>query len=116
MNNLKKGAIICALVMMISIVPAFALNNTNNTTTDQNSTTTNTAGEHQYGQNTDGSNGNCGTCDGSCDGDQHKYQYGQKNGANGSGNCDQAHKYQYGQNNANAGTENCDGQNCKNTS
>ena len=35
-NNLKKGAIICAVVMMISIVPAFALNDTsNNTTTDQ---------------------------------------------------------------------------------
>ena len=121
MNNLKKGAMICALVMMISIVPAFALNDTaNNTTGDQTSTTT-AENQHQYGQkNAAAGSGNCGTCDGSgdgtctgtCDGDQHKYQYGQKNSDKGTGNCDQQHKY--GQTNGNSGTGNCDGQNCEN--
>lgn len=115
-NNLKKGAIICAVVMMISIVPAFALNDTsNNTTTDQ--TTDQTTAQNQYGQKNAAGNGNCGTCDGSgdgtCDGDQHKYQYGQKNGEAGSGNCDQTHQYQYGQKNGKTGTENCDGANCE---
>jgi hypothetical protein len=38
-------------------------------------------------------------CDGSCDGDQHKYQYGQKNGAKGNPKTViKANKYQYGLN------------------
>ncbi|NYB51083.1 MAG: hypothetical protein HVN35_00750 [Methanobacteriaceae archaeon] len=123
MNNLKKGILICALVMMVSMVPAFALNDTsNNTTGDQISAQTTSQNQHHYGQK-NAASGNCGTCDGSgngscdgtCDGDQHKYQYGQKNSAKGTGNCDQPHKYQYGQKNSNSGNGNCDGQNCKNT-
>ena len=90
------------MVLMISIIPAFALNETNTTNetqdTTQNSTTvtqnqsTSVTGEkcHINCKN----NQNCSNCDG----DQHKYQYGQKNGNAGAnkGNCDEQHKYQYG--------------------
>ena len=114
----KKAALICALVMMISIVPAFALNQTDNsTTTDQ------TKGQNCSGnQNQNKYQGSQGSCDsagencGSCDGDQHQYQYGQKNSASGASNCDQGHQYQYGQGNSNSGTGICDGTNCKKSS
>lgn len=120
MITLRKTAIICALVMMISIIPAFALNQTNNTTGDQvqdanvtgNTTTT------QEQQKNLSKNGNCGAGDkncGTCDGEQHKYRYGQENINSGSGNCDQQQKHQYGQNNGNSGIKNCDGHNCQNS-
>lgn len=101
MNIIRKSALICAMVMMISIVPAFALNDTSNNTTgdqtgasDQTSTAQN---QHKYqcGQNGGAGGDNCGN--GTCDGTQHKY--GQKNGNTGAGNCD--------------GT-NCQGTNCAN--
>ncbi|MBI5459004.1 hypothetical protein [Methanobacterium sp.] len=88
MNKTKKAALICAMVMMISIVPVFALNDTSNNTTDEN-------GQYQYGQdNGNAGSGNCGNCDG-----EHKYMCGQKNGNAGSGNCG-----------------NCQGMNCNNAS
>lgn len=96
MNNLKKGAVIVAMVMMVSLVPVFALNDTaNNTTDNQPITQTN---QNQYGQeNSNAGSGNCGNCDGTCDGNQHRY--GQGNGNAGSGNCD---------------GQNCQGANCAN--
>lgn len=99
------------MVMMASIVPAFALNDTSNNTTDQ-STQTTTQNQHQYGQKTTaGDGGNHGTCDG----DQHKYKYGQENSTTGSENSNHTKNHQYGQENSKVGTGNCDGQNCKNT-
>ena len=88
------------MVMMISIIPAFALNQTDNNTTgvkvqDQTKTQTSTAQkQNQYNQE------KCkvGSVKCACDGDQHKYQRGQKNNANAcAGKCDQKHKYRYGQ-------------------
>lgn len=76
----KKAALICALVMMVSMVPAFALNDTDNstTTTDQS-----------QGQNCNGNHNPCqGSCDSVGDENQNQYQYGQKNCAAGTGNCD----------------------------
>jgi hypothetical protein len=108
----KKAALICALVMMVSLVPAFALNETDNTTTTDQSQAQNGTGnqnQHKCQGSCDSAGENCG----SCDGDQHKYQYGQKNCESGSANCDQGH--QYGQGNGNASAENCDGTNCKKT-
>ncbi|MDY9923653.1 hypothetical protein [Methanobacterium sp.] len=113
----KKAALICALVMLISVVPAFALNETNTTTTDQTQDQNCTGNQDQdRNQSKQGSCDSAGENCGSCDGDQHKYQYGQGNSASGTSNGDQSHQYQYGQGNGNAGTENCDGTNCKNTS
>ncbi|WP_321423350.1 hypothetical protein [uncultured Methanobacterium sp.] len=111
----KKAALICALVMMISVVPAFALNQTDNTTTDQTQgqNCTGNQNQHKY-QGSQGSCDSAGENCGSCDGDQHQYQYGQKNSASGASNCDQDH--QYGQGNSNSGTGICDGTNCKKTS
>jgi hypothetical protein len=70
----KKVAILCALVMMISVVPTFALTQTNNTT-DQVQNQTKTTTQTSTAQK---------TCDqtkckatGNCDGDQHRY--GQEN-------------------------------------
>lgn len=104
MKNLQKAAIISAVVLMISIVPAFALNNTNmtNGTQDQNQTQTKT-----QTQSHDCTDQNCqGNCHGqnsdTCNGDQQQYMYGQQNGntgANNNGNCDiKQHQYVYGQN------------------
>lgn len=106
MKNLKKAAIISAMVLIISIVPAFALNDTNvtNGTQDQNQTkTTNTAGTTQQNchKNCNGEN------NGTCDGDQHKY--GNKNTNAGANNCGNSegdqHQYQYGKKN-NTGAKN----------
>ena len=101
MKTLQKAAIISAVVLMISIVPAFALNNTNitNGTQDQNQTKTQTQSHDCTDQN---SQGNChGQNNGACDGDQQQYMYGQQNGntgANNNGNCDINHdQYMYGQ-------------------
>ena len=114
----KKAALICALVMMISVVPAFALNGTDNTTTTDQTQDQNCTGNqnHDRNQSKQGSCDSAGENCGSCDGDQHKYQYGQGNSASGTSNGDQSHQYQYGQGNGNAGTETCDGTNYKNTS
>lgn len=104
MKNLRKAAIISAVVLMISIVPAFALNNTNitNGTQDQNQiqTKTQTQSHDCTDQN---SQGNCHTQNiGTYNGDQHQYMYGQQNGntsANNNDNCDtNQHKYQHGHN------------------
>jgi hypothetical protein len=99
---LKKAALICAMVMMISIIPAFALNQTDNNTTgvkvqDQTKTQTSTTQKQNQCNQEKCKVGskNCGTCDG----DQHKYQYGQNNANTGAGKCDQQHKYRYGQKN-----------------
>ena len=113
----KKAALICAMVMMISVVPAFALNETDNTTTDQTQDQNCTGNQDQdriqsKDRSCDSTGENCGTCDG----DQHKYQYGQENSASGASNGDQTHQYQYGQGNSNSDTANCDGTNCKKTS
>lgn len=113
MKNIKKAAIISVMVLMISIIPAFALNDTNTTngTQDQNQTPTqNTSGitDQNCQKNCNGQN--CGACDGQ----QHKYQYGQKNGNACANNCTcdgEQHKYQHGQND-NAGANNCDNPNC----
>lgn len=102
MKTLQKAAIISAMVLMISIVPAFALNNTNITSgiQDQNQTQTKTQTQSQdctY-QN---SQVNChGQNSGICDGDQHQYMYGKQNGntgANNNSNCVNQHKYMNGQ-------------------
>jgi hypothetical protein len=113
----KKAALICALVMMISVVPAFALNQTDNSTTTQNqgANCTDNQNQHKY-QSSQGSCDSAGENCGTCDGNQHQYQYGQKNSASGASNCDQGHQYQYGQGNSNSGTANCDGTNCTKTS
>lgn len=104
MKNVKKAAIISAVVLMISIIPAFALNDTNTTSAAQATNHTgNITGTHN--QNTAGAAGqNCHkNCDGqncgTCDGEHHNYQYGQ-NGAACTNNCTcngEQHKYQYGQ-------------------
>jgi hypothetical protein len=100
-KKLQKAAIISAVVLMISIVPAFAINNTNNNNTGvQNGTSDQTSmaqNQHKYmcGQNGGTCGDNCGT--GACDGEQH--MYGQENGDAGAGNCDGA---------------NCQGANCAN--
>ena len=93
---MKKAAILCALVMMISVVPAFALTQTNNTTDQAQNQTQTTTAQKTCDQTKCKATGDC-----NCDGDQH--QYGQKNHAR-DGNGE---KHQYGQNNNNAG--NCDG-------
>ncbi len=105
----KKAALICAMVLMISIVPAFALNQTANNTTaqvqDQSGTCDQTqAHNHDQNQNCqkDGTCTNCTTSDG----DQHKYQNGQDNAQTGTDNSAQ-HKYQYGLKNDNNGNNNC---------
>lgn len=110
MKKLKKVAIISAVVLMISIVPAFALNdiNTTNGTGDQTQTQTkNTSGTCDQSCQKNCDSQNCGTCNG----DQHKYQYGKTN-SGASGSCDgKQHKYQFGLKNNNAGAGNC-GQQC----
>lgn len=85
MSNLKKAAVICAVVMMISIIPVFALNDTSNNTTKQ------TPEQNIQQQN---GHGNWGNCDGTCDGNQHKYGKSKGNmriknckGQNGCSNC-----------------------------
>jgi curli biogenesis system outer membrane secretion channel CsgG len=115
-KNIKKAAIISAMVLMISIIPAFALNDTNTTngTQDQTSNTTGTQNQNTSGTADQNCQKNCnGNCD-TCDEEQHKYQYGQKNDNacvnNGTCNGEQ-HKYQNGQN-GNAGTNNCNNLNC----
>jgi hypothetical protein len=119
-QNRKKAAIIVGLAMMISIVPAFAFNNTTNDTTDNQ--TTGETNQNQYCQ--DKENAGSGNCNGNCDEEQHKYMYGQKNGNTNNGNencnnnCDEEqHKYMYGQKNGNTNNcnENCNS-NCKTTS
>jgi hypothetical protein len=112
----KKVAILCALVMMISMVPVFALIQTNNTT-DQVQNQTKTTTQTSTAQKTCNQTKCKATGDCDCDGDQHKYgqknnagdcngekhQYGQKNNKAGNcGNCDgDQQKYQYGQKNRN---------------
>ncbi|WP_286476730.1 hypothetical protein [Methanobacterium sp. CWC-01] len=96
---MKKAAILCVLVMMISVVPAFALTQTNNTTTSQvqNQTQTTTA-QKTCDQTNCKATGDC-----NCDGEQHRY--GQKNNA-GNGDGEQ---HRYGQKNTNAGSGDCNG-------
>lgn len=100
-KTFKKAAIISTLVLMISIVPAFALNNTNitNETQDQNQTQTQAQAQDGTGQNCQG---NCqGQTSCTCDGKQHQCMYGPQNDNAGAdnGNCDMnQHKYQYGKN------------------
>ena len=94
----KKAAIICAMVLMISIVPAFALNSTTNNTTaqvqDQSGTCDQTqAQNHNQTQNCQ-KNGNDGTNCATCDENQHKYQNGQDNAQTGTDNSEQQYKYQ----------------------
>ena len=111
----KKAAIVCAMVLMISIVPAFALNSTTNNSTGvqvQNpsgSCDQTQAQNHNQDQNCQ-ENGNDGTKCTTCDGDQHKYQNGQNNAQTGTDNSEQQHKYQYGLKNSN--TDNIQN-NCK---
>lgn len=96
---MKKVALICAIVLLIGIIPAFALNQTSNNTTgvqvqnqsvtsDQTCTAQNQ--QTQYGQgNCDSCSENCGTgtCDGICNGGQYRYRYGQVNGHPDPENC-----------------------------
>jgi hypothetical protein len=86
----KKAAIICAMVLMISIVPAFALNQTANNTTaqvqDQSGTCDQTQAHNQDKNQNCQKDGTCTNCTTS-DGNQHKYQYGLKNDNNGNNNC-----------------------------
>ncbi len=102
MKKKNKAALIGAMVLMISIVPAFALNDTNNITNGTGDQTQTKAQSHSGNCNQD----NGGTCDGA----GHKYQHGQ-NGAKG--NCDEQHKYQHGLKDGNTGLKNCT-QNCAN--
>jgi hypothetical protein len=117
----KKAAIVCAMVLMISIVPAFALNSTTNNSTgvqvqnqsgtcDQTQTHDQTQAQN-HDQNQNCQNGNDGTNCNTCDGDQHKYQNGQKNAQTGTDNSEQQNKYQYGLKNSNT-NKNCDEANC----
>ena len=84
----KKAALICALVMLISVVPAFALNQTDNTTTTDQTQGQNCTGNQNKYQGSQGSCDSAGKNCGSCDGDQHQYQYGQGNSNSGTGICD----------------------------
>jgi hypothetical protein len=108
----KKAALICAMVLIVSIVPAFALNQTTNNTTAQVQTQSGTCNQTQthdhnkkcdqtrtHSHNKDQKCQKTGTKCTTCDGDQHKYQYGQKNTANTSKN--NQYKYQNGQKNGN---------------
>jgi hypothetical protein len=81
---LKKIALICALVVAVSLIPAFALDQTNNTTTNQTSVTNQTPIKNQTHLRDKNCTQNCTQdCNSSCGaGDQHKYQHGQKNIAN----------------------------------
>jgi hypothetical protein len=114
----KKAAIVCAMVLMISIVPAFALNSTTNNSTgvqvqNQSGTCDQTqAQNHDQDQDQNcQENGNDGINCTTCDGDQHKYQNGQNNAQTGTDNSEQQHKYQYGLKNGNT-ENNCDEANC----
>jgi hypothetical protein len=104
---LKKAAIICVMVLMVSIIPAFALNDTNSTNGTQTQNQTQQTNQTQTKNTTGTINKNCyKDCsnDGTCDGDQHKYQYGKNGNADAkNGNCNgDQYKYQYGKkNNAN---------------
>lgn len=76
------------MVLMISIVPAFALNDTNSTNGTQDQTQT------QIQDQSGTADQNCQkNCDGqkcsTCDGNQHKYQYGLKNDDASAKNCGQ---------------------------
>lgn len=109
----KKAALICAMVLMISIVPAFALNQTANNTTAQVQNQSGTcdqtqAHSHDKNQNCQ-KNGTPNKCTTS-DGDQHKYQYGLKNTANTS--TDNQYKYQKGQKNGTSGANCSKNSNC----
>ena len=88
----KKAALICAMVLIISIVPAFALNQTTNNTTTQVQNQTGTCDQtkaHTHDKNqTCQKDGTACTNGVSCDGDQHKYQNGQDNSKN-------RYRYQY---------------------
>lgn len=102
MKTFKKAAIISALVLMISIVPAFALNNTNitNGTQDQNQTQTQTQAQDCSGQNCQVNCHGQNSC--TCDGDHHQYMHGQQNENTGANNGKYDMKQsqcQYGQNN-----------------
>jgi hypothetical protein len=126
----KKAAIVCAMVLMISIVPAFALNSTTNNSTgvqvqNQSGTCDQTqkqthdqtqAQNHAQDQNCQ-NNGNDGTKCTTCDGDQHKYQNGQNNAQTGTDNSEQQNKYQYQYGLKNSNTNNnCAEANCPNQS
>ncbi|MDP3622522.1 MAG: hypothetical protein Q8R66_01180 [Methanobacteriaceae archaeon] len=95
---MKKVALICALVMTVSLVPIFAADQINNTTqqTVQNQTALNnqTTAQEKLKNCTKENCTKTGSCD--CD-EQHKYQNGQKNGKSVA-NLGQ-HKYQNGQKN-----------------
>ena len=106
---MKKAALICAMVLMISIVPAFALNQTANNTTTQVQNQTGTCDQtqaHSHDKNQNCQNNGIGTNCTTCAGDQHKYQNGQDNAQTGTDNSAQ-HKYQYGLKNDNNGNKNC---------
>ncbi len=96
----KKAALICAMVLVVSIVPAFALNQTATNTTAQvqnHSGTCDQTQAHSHDKNqTCQKNGTSAKCTTS-DGDQHAYMYGLKNTANNS--KDNQYKYQNGQKN-----------------
>lgn len=97
-EKVKKVALICALVMTVSLVPIFAADQINNTTqqTVQNQTALNnqTTAQEKLKNCTQANCTKTGSCD--CD-EQHKYQNGQKNGKSVA-NLSQ-HKYQHGQKN-----------------
>ena len=108
----KKAALICAMVLIVSIVPAFALNQTTNNTTAQVQTQSGTCDQtqahdkncdqtrtHSHDKNQNCQKTNTPTKCTTCNGDQHKYQYGLKNTANTS--KDNQYKYQKGQKNKN---------------
>lgn len=113
MKLVKKAAIISVVVLMISLVPAFALNETNTTNGTQDLNQTKITNQTQSTTKTtdQNCNKNCNTQNcGNCDGEQQKYQYGQKNSNAGSncGTCNgEQHKYQYGLKNGNTGANNC---------
>jgi uncharacterized protein YxeA len=112
-KKLEKAAIISVVVLMISIVPAFAINDTNNSngTSDQIQKQDRTQKhdqtqiQKQSGTCDQNCQGNCNEQNsGASNGDQYKYQYGLKNDNAGVNNCNcvgDQHKYQYGLKNGN---------------
>ncbi len=103
----KKAALICAMVLIVSIVPAFALNQTTNNTTAQVQNQSGICDQtqaHSHDKIQNCQKNSTTTKYTTSDGDQHKYQYGLKNTANTS--TDNQYKYQNGQKNGTSGA-NC---------
>lgn len=116
-EKVKKVALLCVMVMTVSLVPIFAADQINNTTQDQvqnqtalnNQTTTQEQLKTCTKENC--TKENC-TTNGSCNCDnQHKYQNGQKNDSSVAKSSQ--HKYKYGLKKVVSGSKNCNNyQNC----